>query len=86
MEEDLGNCPDAANDDTSDEESGNKDFMNVRPGLRKSIKYVDIEAEVSGGEGGDEEEHEWDQYIDRSIYLYGLRYAIALFLSLLMGS
>ena len=64
MEEDLGNCPDAASDDTSDEESGNKDFMNVRPGLRKSIKYVDIEAEVSGGEGGDEEEHEWDQYIE----------------------
>ena len=61
-EEDLGNCPDAANDDTSDEESGNNDYERL-PGLRKN-KYVDIEAEESGGEGGGEEEHEWDQYIE----------------------
>ena len=60
MEEDLGNCPDAANDDTSDEESGNKDFDERLPGLRKN-KYVDIEAEESGGEGGGEEEHELDE-------------------------
>ena len=40
MQEDLGNCPDAANDDTSDEESGNKDFMNVCPDYGRTSMWT----------------------------------------------
>ena len=38
MEEDHGNCPDAANDDTSDEESGNKDFDERLPGTTEEYQ------------------------------------------------